>query len=132
MSVRDKYLDIPKDELDIWVNKSLNAQRVGALPPYNELLGGKMVALTLTCNEIRETYKRKYENYITVIKGRKLEPELLFITTTGAFGKSSLYNRLKYNGETVAIFLGYTQGSGTFHIPEELCRELLEFLKSQR
>ncbi len=68
MSVRDNYLGIPKDELDIWVNKSLNAQRVGALPPYNELLGGKMVALTLTSNEIREAYKRKYENYTTIIK----------------------------------------------------------------
>ncbi len=128
MSVRDNYLGIPKDELDIWVNKSLNAQRVGALPPYNELLGGKMVALTLTCNEMREAYRRKYKNYISIIKGRKLEPELLFITTTSAFGKSSLYNRLKYNGEVVAESLGYTQGSGTFHIPEELYQELLKFL----
>jgi len=111
MSVRDKYLGIPKDELDIWVNKSMHAQRVGALPPYNQLLGGKMVALALSYNEIREFYRKKYENYKTVIKGRKLEPELLFITTTSAFGRSSLYNRLKYNGEIVAHRLGYTQGS---------------------
>ena len=131
MSVRDNYLGIPKAELDIWVNKSMNAQRVGALPPYNELLGGKMVALTLTCNEIREAYRRKYKNYISIIKGRKLEPELLFITTTSAFGKSSLYNRLKYNGEVVAESLGYTQGTGTFHIPEELYEELLKFLENQ-
>jgi putative protein kinase ArgK-like GTPase of G3E family len=53
-----------------------------------------MVALALTCNEIREAYKEKYKKYISIIKGRKLEPELLFITTTSAFGKSSLYNRL--------------------------------------
>ncbi|BAU23106.1 hypothetical protein THC_0714 [Caldimicrobium thiodismutans] len=128
MSVRDNYLGISKDELDIWVNKSLNAQRVGALPPYNELLGGKMVALALTCNEIREAYKKKYENSITILKGRKLEPELLFITTTSAFGKSSLYNRLKYNDEIVAKSLGYTRGSGTFHIPEKLYQELVKFL----
>lgn len=128
MSVRDNYLGIPKNELDIWVNKSMNAQRVGALPPYNELLGGKMVALTLSCNEIRESYRRKYKNYISIIKGRKLEPELLFITTTSAFGRSSLYNRLKYNGEVVAGSLGYTQGSGSFHIPEELYEEILKFL----
>lgn len=131
MSVRDKYLGIPKDELDIWVNKSMHAQRVGALPPYNQLLGGKMVALALSYNEIREFYRKKYENYKTVIKGRKLEPELLFITTTSAFGRSSLYNRLKYNGEIVAHRLGYTQGSGTFHIPEELYEEILEFLKTK-
>lgn len=129
MAVRDRWLALPNDELDIWVNRSLNAQRVGALPPYNEILGGKMVALTLSCNEIRKTYERKYKNYVSIIKKRKLEPELLFITTTSAFGRSSLYNRLKYNSEVVAECLGYTQGSGTFHIPEELYEEILEFLK---
>ncbi len=131
ISVRDNYLDIPKDELDIWINKSMNAQRVGALPPYNELLGGKMVALTLTCNEIRYAYRRKYENAITILQNRKLKPELLFITTTSAFGKSSMYNRLKYNEEIVAMSLGYTQGSGTFHIPEELYQEILDFLSQK-
>jgi hypothetical protein len=128
MSVRDDALGIPKDELDIWVNKSMNAQRVGALPPYNGLLGGKMVALSLTSNEIREAYRKKYKNYISIIKKRKLKPYLLFITTTSAFGRSSLYNRLKYNGDMVAECLGYTQGSGSFHIPEELYEEILEFL----
>jgi len=128
MSVRDKYLEIPKEELDLWVNRSMHAQRVGALPPYNELLGGKMVALGLTCNEIREAYKRKYKFSETIIRKRMIPSDLLFITTTSAFGKSSLYNRLKYNGEIVAKSLGYTKGSGTFHIPEELYLEILEFL----
>jgi hypothetical protein len=50
MSVRDKALEIPNSELDVWVNKSMNAQRIGALPPYNQLLGSKMVALSLTSN----------------------------------------------------------------------------------
>jgi len=131
MSVRDNALGIPRDELDTWVNKSMNAQRVGALPPYNELLGGKLVALALTSNEIREAYKRKYSSYTTIIKKRFIEPELLFITTTSAYGKSSLYNRLKYKGVTVAVPLGYTQGSGTFHIPESIYLEMLEFLKEK-
>jgi len=131
MSVRDSYLGMPKDELDIWINKSMTAQRVGALPPYNELLGGKMVALVLTCNEIRDAYRRKYQNSVSIIKGRKLEPDLLFIVTTGAFGKSSLYNRLKYHGEVVVECLGYTQGSGSFHIPEKLYEEILELLKNR-
>lgn len=129
MSVRDDYLGLPREELDIWVNRSMSAQRVGALPPYNELLGGKMVALALTCNEVREAYARKYKDCVTLIRGRRLEPELFFITTTSAFGKSSLYNRLKYNGEVVALALGYTRGSGSFHIPEELYRGILEFLE---
>jgi hypothetical protein len=128
MSVRDKALGIPNEQLDIWVNKSLNAQRVGALPPYNDLLGGKMVALSLVSNEIRQCYAKKYKKAISIIKERVLKPELLFITTTSAFGKSSLYNRLKYQGETVAKSLGYTQGSGTFHIPETLYQQMLDLL----
>lgn len=128
MSVRDKYLEIPKEELDLWVNRSMHAQRVGALPPYNELLGGKMVALALTCNEVREAYKRKYNSSKTIIKKRVIPSDLLFITTTSAFGRSSIYNRLKYNGEIVTESLGYTKGSGTFHIPEELYLEILESL----
>ncbi|EQB62879.1 MAG: hypothetical protein RBG1_1C00001G0458 [candidate division Zixibacteria bacterium RBG-1] len=131
MSVRDNALGIPNKELDIWVNRSMNAQRVGALPPYNELLGGKMVALALTSNEIREAYIKKYKNYVSIIERRRLRPELLFITTTSAFGRSSLYNRLKLNGEVVAESLGYTKGSGTFHIPEDLYQEILEFLASK-
>ena len=128
MSVRDKALEIPNSELDLWVNKSMNAQRIGALPPYNQLLGGKMVALSLTSNEIRTAYEQKYADYKTIIKGRSIGTDLLFITTTSAFGRSSLYNRLKYNGELVAENLGYTQGSGSFHIPQQLYLEIIRFL----
>jgi hypothetical protein len=131
MSVRDKALEIPNSEIDIWVNKSMNAQRIGALPPYNQLLGGKMVALSLTSNEIRKAYQSKYANYTTIIKERSIGTDFLFITTTSAFGKSSLYNRLKYKGDTVAKSLGYTQGSGSFHIPQELYLEILTFLSNE-
>jgi hypothetical protein len=128
MSVRDKWLNVPKDELDLWVNMSMSAQRLGALPPYNQLLGGKMVALALTANEIRDAYREKYKNYVTLMERRKIKSDLLFMTTTSAFGKSSIYNRLKCNGEEVAKSLGFTQGAGSFHIPEDVYKEILKFL----
>jgi len=131
ISIRDRFLKIPNDELDLWVNRSMNAQRVGALPPYNQLLGGKMVALALTSDEIREAYRKKYINYVSIIKGRKLNPDLLFITTSSAFGRSSIYNRLKYKNEIVAHCLGYTRGSGTFHFPKELYEEIIKFSSSK-
>lgn len=34
-SARDKHLGIKPDKRDFWVNQSLSAQRIGALPPYN-------------------------------------------------------------------------------------------------
>ncbi|GAK49794.1 hypothetical protein U14_01018 [Candidatus Moduliflexus flocculans] len=131
MAVRDKALNIPKKELDVWINKSMHAQRLGALPPYNELIGGKLVALSLVSNEIKYLYQKKYNDYKTIIKGRVIEPNLLFITTTSAFGKSSIYNRLNYNNQRIAESLGYTKGAGSFHIPEELYQEILKFLSQK-
>lgn len=130
LSVRDRFLELKKEEKDFWVNCSLNAQRVGALPPYNELLGGKLVALALTCNELREAYRRKYKDSLSLVSGRRLT-ELLFITTGSAFGRSSIYNRLKYYDEEVAISLGFSDGKGTFHFPEELYSELRSYLKTK-
>ena len=131
MSVRDNALGIPPAKRDYWVNMSLNAQRVGALPPYNDLLGGKMVALALTSNEIRQAYERKYKNSVTLLRKRKIKANLLFITTTSAFGKSSMYDRLKYHDELIAESLGYTKGAGTFHIPETLYQELRTYLEKK-
>lgn len=129
-AVRDKSLGIPHEELDYWVNRSMYAQRVGALPPYNEMLGGKMVALTLITNEIRNAYNQKYKHCKTLIENRVIEPDLLFITTTSAFGRSSIYNRLKYKQEYVAEKLGYTQGYGSFQIPDDIYERLISFLKN--
>lgn len=128
-SVRDNYLNIPTETLDYWVNQSLSAQRLGALPPYNSILGGKLVASLMTTDTIRMKFKQKYSNKKTVIKKRNLPAQLLFITTTGAYGKSSIYNRLKFKEESVAKFIGYTKGSGSFHIPNPVYEDLLIFLE---
>jgi hypothetical protein len=128
---RDKYLGIEPDVRDYWVNQSLSAQRIGALPPYNDVLGGKLVSLLMTADVVRDTFQRKYADQKTVIKQRLIPSNLLFITTTGAYGKSSVYNRLKFNNETVAKFIGYTQGTGTFHIPNSLYQDLVKYLEKK-
>lgn len=128
-TVRDNYLGISGPTSEYWINQSMYAQRVGALPPYNDLLGGKMVALALSSNEIRRAYSRKYSDTTTLMKQRKIPSNLLFITTTSAFGKSSMYDRVDYNGVRVSEFIGYTSGAGTFHVSESLYRELLQFLE---
>lgn len=129
LSARDNYLGVNRDDKDWWINQSMSAQRVGALPPYNELIGGKMVALTLSSKEIRQAYKTKYNKKKSIIKQRILPARLLFITTTGAFGKSSIYNRLKFGDIEVAKLIGYTKGSGTFHINDELYEKLILLLQ---
>lgn len=130
-TTRDKYLGLSNKEGHLWINQSMYGQRIGALPPYNDLLGGKMVAMALTSNEIREAYKEKYENKVTLLNKVVLPARLLFITTTSAFGKSSVYDRIRYKQEIVANFIGLTSGSGTFHIPQVIFEEILVYLDSQ-
>jgi hypothetical protein len=130
-SVRDEYLGISSETRDYWVNQSLSAQRLGALPPYNYILGGKLVAYLMTTDIIRKKFKKKYNRQKTILEGRKLPARLLFITTTGAYGKSSVYTRLKFKDEYVARFIGYTKGSGSFHIPNTLYEDLIGYLKNK-
>lgn len=130
-SVRDNYLKLPAKNRDFWVNQSLSAQRLGALPPYNYILGGKLVALLMTASVIRKEFEKKYVGYKTILKNRALPPRLLFITTTGAYGKSSVYNRLKFGNYAVAKFIGYTKGSGTFHIPNTLYEDFIKYLEKR-
>jgi hypothetical protein len=125
---RDEYLEIGAKDRDYWVNQSMSAQRLGALPPYNNLLGGKLVGMMLTSDTVRDAFEAKYIHKKTLIMDRSLPARILFLTTTGAFGKSSVYDRLKYDGHKVAEFIGMTQGNGTFHVPDELYHELVGFL----
>ncbi|MCH7554065.1 MAG: DUF4338 domain-containing protein [Chloroflexi bacterium] len=60
-ATRDEALGITKEGRDWWVNMSLSAQRIGALPPYNEILGSKLIVMALTCNEVRSAYRQRYQ-----------------------------------------------------------------------
>jgi len=128
-SIRDNFLDLNSENSNYWINQSLHGQRIGALPPYNDLLGGKMVALAMVSNEVRKLYESKYENKKTILKKRYLPNRLLFITTTSAYGKSSVYERINYGGKKVGQFIGYTSGAGTFHLSEDLYMECLKYLE---
>lgn len=130
-AVRDKHLGIESKDRDYWVNQSLSAQRLGALPPYNMILGGKLVASLVTADTIRKAFERKYANVRTVMKGRRIPGRLLFITTTGAYGKSSVYARLKYENKSIASFIGFSNGIGSFHIPNLLYENLIRYLESK-
>ena len=129
MRARDKFLMIPRDRLDYWVNMSMSAQRVGAVPPYNDLIGGKMAAMALTSNEIKGCYERKYDGRTTLMRGRVVPSNLLFVTTTSAFGKSSMYDRLVYRDQLVGMPIGYTDGIGTFHLSDVVTAGIYSMLR---
>lgn len=107
----------------------MDAYVIGAMPPYNYLLGGKLVSYTLASNEIRNIFKKKYANAKTIISKRKAS-DLVLIMTTSLYGQnSSQYNRLKFGKSLIYRPIGITSGYGSLHISNETfntMRELAE------
>lgn len=102
----------------------------GAIPPYNEILGGKLVALLATSPQVIQDYRERYSDKRSEIASRLKgvdvcrPADLVYVGTTSLYYVgSSQYNRLKIPG---SIFgseydvkwkeLGKTVGFGTLHI----------------
>ena len=111
---------------DRWVGWNLDARKkrlknvmdlfvLGAVPPYSQLLSGKLVALLATSREVQEAFRRKYGGRQGYISGQVFDGRLALLTTTSALGRSSLYNRLRYRNRQVYESVGFTRGSGDFH-----------------
>lgn len=128
--VRDKLFNYPKNRKVELVNQTMDIFTLGAVPPYNRLLGGKLVALAATSNEVQKAYVKKYKGKTTLIEQVKLPARLVALTTTSAFGRSSIYNRLTFQGKPIAQSIGYTEGYGSFHLAT-LYPLLCEFLEQQ-
>jgi hypothetical protein len=107
----------------------MHAYVLGALPPYNYLLGGKLISYILASNEIRELFSRKYKNKVTNICKRKVN-RLACVFTTSLYGKSSQYNRLKFNNKLLYVPIGKTKGNGTLHLTDETFAAMRDLLTS--
>lgn len=129
-AVRDKSFNYPENSKVELVNQTMDIFTLGAIPPYNQLLGGKLISLAAASNEMRQAYRQKYEGRITEMDKKILPAHLVALTTTSAFGRSSIYNRLKYKDQLIAYSIGYTQGYGSFHLAT-LYPLLKEFLEQQ-
>lgn len=112
----------------------------GAIPPYNEILGGKLVALLATSPQVIHDYKERYSNRASMIasrlKGENVyrPADLVYVGTTSLYYVgSSQYNRLKIPGsvfgsdfDVVWKKLGMTIGFGTMHISKATTLSLTE------
>ncbi len=107
----------------------LDAYVLGAVPPYNALLAGKLIACLLKTREVVDAFRRKYGQGVGEISRLSKKPKLLIVTTTSALGRSSVYNRLRIDGEQFLESIGFTTGFGHFHINEELFQEIRSYLR---
>jgi hypothetical protein len=112
LSVRDNLIDWDVHDRAKRLVNILDAYVLGAVPPYNMLLGGKAVACLIRSYEVFEDFKQFYGNTIGIISGKRKRAELLAVTTTSSMGRSSVYNRLQLGGQPYMTSIGYTAGWG--------------------
>lgn len=124
ISARDKNIGWGKEERRLHISKIMDAFVLGAVPPYNAVLGGKLVASMLFTNEIRDAFKKKYGGKKSYISKDKHSGDLAAITTLSALGKSAVYDRIKMSNGQQFISCGYSHGWGEFHFNGEVYREM--------
>jgi hypothetical protein len=113
LSARDQWVGWTKEQRRLRLANVMDAFVLGAVPPYSQLLGGKLVALAAVSNEVRQVFTRRYSQRTTRISGKVCGP-LAMITTTSALGKSSIYNRVRFRDRLLFHSVGFTSGSGDF------------------
>lgn len=102
---------------------------LGSVPPYNTLLGGKLIAMVAASDEVRNVIQRKYQNKKTIIQNKLKNPQLALLTTASALGKSSLYDRINYEGRLIYKRIGESKGWGHFHLNHGLFEDMLDYLR---
>jgi hypothetical protein len=120
----------------------------GAVPPYNEILGGKLVAMLTVGPEVVVEYRRRYGGMPSVIAssmaGRPVcrPADLVFVGTTSLFGqRPSQYDRISIPGDPGSLgggpglryeYLGRTRGLGTFQFNEQTVADLAVLLAQSK
>ena len=124
---RDNWIGWTKEDRQERLHHVMEAFVLGAVPPYSQLLCGKLVAMLAASNQVRETFHSKYAGHSSVIRQRRLAGQLVSITTASALGRSSIYNRLTFRDRKMFHSVGFTQGSGEFHFTNGLYAALYEY-----
>ena len=129
LSVRDNLIGWDARDRSARLVNIMDAYVLGAVPPYNRLLAGKMVACLVRTQEIFDDFRHKYGDSSGIISGQKKNARLIAVTTSSSMGRSSVYNRLKLDSVVYFKSIGYTGGWGHFHIPDRLFLELRNYLR---
>lgn len=108
----------------------------GAVPPYGEILGGKLVAMLMASPRVVADVRRRYEGRISLIasamKGAPIrrEPRLAYLTTSSLYSAGSTqYDGIRMPGEAGAIGfrrLGVTESYGTVHFAQDTAADLTQ------
>ena len=113
----------------------------GSIPPYNELLGGKLISILACSPTVIRDYTNKYAGQVSEIasrmKGKRVirDSHLVYLGTTSLYAVgSSQYNRIKVplnNGVLEYRKMGVTEGFGTVYFSKETTSTFSKILELQ-
>lgn len=114
----------------------------GSIPPYNELLGGKLISMLACSPIVIRDYTCRYSDQVSEIasrmKGKEVvrDSRLVYLGTTSLYAiGSSQYNRIKVplnNGGTIEFRkMGITEGYGTVFFSKETTKLFSKILELQ-
>jgi Domain of unknown function (DUF4338) len=115
----------------------------GAIPPYGDVLGGKLVAMLLCAPSVADDFGHRYRSRTSLIAsglaGRPVSrrAELTVLTTSSLYSVgSSQYNRIRIpaealggNGDVRYSRIGTTESFGTVHFAPDTARALAELAR---
>jgi hypothetical protein len=117
----------------------------GAVPPYNAILGGKLVAMLAVSPEVVQMYRERYgqteSEIASSMAGRPIVrvADLVFFGTTSLYGVgSSQYNRIRIPAERLGgyhleelryVKLGRSQAFGTSHYSNKTVMALVDLVQ---
>lgn len=127
LAPRDRWVGWDKEGRRARLHHVLDAFVLGSVPPYSLLLCGKLIALLVASDEVREAFRKKYGGRPSLITERTSDGSLALITTTSALGRSSLYNRLSWQNRTLYQRVGFTRGTGDFHFNNGIYQHLWSY-----
>jgi hypothetical protein len=129
MQARDQWIGWDREGKAERLYHVMDAYVLGAVPPYSFLLGGKLVAMMVCSNEVRNAFRKKYHGHESLIRKETRPPYLVLVTTTSALGRSSIYNRIRVNGQEYWTSVGFTKGFGEFHFSNGVYDDIRAYVK---
>ena len=126
---RDSYIGWDKKTKAKNLRCIMDGFVIGAVPPYSLILGGKLVASLIASKQVADDFNKKYKNQKSLISGRKFNGKLVAVTTSSAFGKSAMYDRIKIPNGPEFLHVGWSKGSGEFQFSNGEYKRLLEIAK---
>ena len=130
MGVRDDHIGWTVKDREKRLVNLMDAYVLGAIPPYNMLLGGKLVACLIRTRDVYDDFRARYGETEGIISGAAKNARLVAVTTSSSMGRSAVYNRLKLGETSYFSSIGYTGGWGHFHIPDDLFEEMRNYLRA--